>query len=423
MPVVGFLVVLFLAYVVIPLVKFIVEMWPFILGGVVLLIGWGIYKAFRDSPEDDKGNAWLNGGSIERVKQRNAASKQSSVHQWTNGKNSRASGLQTRASSIEKEDWRNFVLEANSTTIYAPPGVPTRGLVIMEEPLNKILAGRKTMELRSKPNRQLGRVALIKKGTGKIYAVAEIVESIGPMSFDELRAHAREHAVEPERLREVFENGWRYGWRLMNVVVLRSPVKYVHKGMSQVNLDPSAIEALGRELLASELETGEKKLEHVGQFARATTESNQKNPQPNLTTTTNRGEVKTMSTWNAETAAEGLLKRGYQCHYRKTKSANFRIDGTQLREISISLARKNGVTAYVNRLSTQGVAFPGQGLDGVEILERYPRGHVGVNGNPGIAGSVARNNHSLDPASNDVLRIEVRDDASLGRLLAWYAGK
>lgn len=30
---------------------------------------------------------------------------------------------------------------------------------------------------------------------------------------------------------------------------------------------------------------------------------------------------------------------------------------------------------------------------------------------------------SLDPASNDVLRIHVRDDASLDRLLAWYAGK
>lgn len=130
----------------------------------------------------------------------------------------------------------------------APQGVPTRGLVIMEEPLNKILQGRKTMELRSKHNRQLGLIALIKKGSGKIYGVAEIVESIGPMSFDEFRAHAHEHAVEPERLREIFDMGWNHGWRLRNIVSLKSPVSYIHKGMSQVKLDPGAIEALSRQL-------------------------------------------------------------------------------------------------------------------------------------------------------------------------------
>ncbi len=63
--------------------------------------------------------------------------------------------------------------------------VPTRGLVIGEKPLQKILSGKKTLELRGKPNRKLGPVALIRKGSGKIYAVAEISESIGPMSFEE----------------------------------------------------------------------------------------------------------------------------------------------------------------------------------------------------------------------------------------------
>lgn len=130
-----------------------------------------------------------------------------------------------------------------------------------------------------------------------------------------------------------------------------------------------------------------------------------------------------MSSWNAEAAADGLLKRGYQCHYRKTKSANFRVKGTQPREISISLARKNGVTAYVNCYSARGVAFPDQGVNGIELLGKYLRGHEGVNGNRGISESVARNNPSLDPASNDVLRLDVRDEASLDRLLAWYAGK
>lgn len=133
----------------------------------------------------------------------------------------------------------------------SPPGsrvVPTRGLVIMEEPLAQILSGEKTMELRSKHNRQLGPIALIEKGSGKIYGVAEIVESIGPMSFDKFCSRADEHGVQPHRLREVFDKGWIYGWRLQSVVPLRNPIPYIHKGMSQVKLDPAAIEGLRREL-------------------------------------------------------------------------------------------------------------------------------------------------------------------------------
>lgn len=130
-----------------------------------------------------------------------------------------------------------------------------------------------------------------------------------------------------------------------------------------------------------------------------------------------------MNVWNSDVAADALLKRDYQCHYRKTKTANFRIKGPQPREISIALGRLNGVTAYVNLHSTGGSPFPENGIDGIEIVQKYPRGYEGINGNPGISVSVARTNPSLDPASNDVIRIHVRDNPSLDRLLAWYAGK
>lgn len=165
------------------------------------------------------------------------------------GKDAPMDGLPPKTSTGRKGADRQHAALTNNTTAYAPPGVPTRGLVIMEEPLTKILQGRKTMELRSKHNRQLGLIALIKKGSGKIYGVAEIVESIGPMSFDEFRAHASEHAVEPERLREIFDFGWNHGWRLRNVTPLTSPVSYIHKGMSQVKLDPQAMAALSRQLV------------------------------------------------------------------------------------------------------------------------------------------------------------------------------
>lgn len=125
---------------------------------------------------------------------------------------------------------------------------PSRGLVIMPKPLEDILSGVKSMELRSKPNRKLGPIALIRKGSGQIFGVAEIFESVGPMSFDEFCAWAREHAVEQSRLAEVYGRGWVYGWRMRNIIRLMSPVGYVHKGMSQVNLDPAAVENLRRAL-------------------------------------------------------------------------------------------------------------------------------------------------------------------------------
>lgn len=122
--------------------------------------------------------------------------------------------------------------------------VPVRGLVMMADPLEKLLAGRKTMELRSRQNRQLGTVALIRKGTGHIYGVADITESVGPMDMNEFRARMNEHGVESSRIQEVFDKGWTIGWRMANVKKLRHPVPYVHKGMSQVKLDDEAIAGL-----------------------------------------------------------------------------------------------------------------------------------------------------------------------------------
>ena len=85
------------------------------------------------------------------------------------------------------------------------------------------------------------------------------------------------------------------------------------------------------------------------------------------------------------------------------------------------MARRNGVTAYVNRYSTTGEVFPVCGIHGVEVEQLYPRGHEGRNGSPGIAGSVARHNSSLDPKNNDVLRVHLHNAESLRYLLAWYS--
>ena len=127
-----------------------------------------------------------------------------------------------------------------------------------------------------------------------------------------------------------------------------------------------------------------------------------------------------MIVWNGESAATLLEELGFQCHYRKTKTANFSVTKSRLREISIPVTRRNGVTAYINRYSANGEVFPIDGIEGVDVEKLYPRGHEGRNGNPGIAGSVIRHNSSLDPKKNDVLRVHVHNAQSLRHLLAWY---
>ncbi|MDP2784729.1 MAG: hypothetical protein Q8O38_09095 [Sulfurimicrobium sp.] len=127
-----------------------------------------------------------------------------------------------------------------------------------------------------------------------------------------------------------------------------------------------------------------------------------------------------MNVWNAEFAVDLLAKRGLYCHYHKAKAACFRIKGAQPRELSIALARKGVVTTYVNLRSVSGELFPENGIEGIDVVERYMRGHKGLQENPGISGSVARNNPSLNPASHDVLRVHVLDEASIEKLLKWY---
>lgn len=125
-----------------------------------------------------------------------------------------------------------------------------------------------------------------------------------------------------------------------------------------------------------------------------------------------------MIVWNGKIAADLLEKTGLRCHQKGSKTANFTITGGLSREISIVLTRKDGVTAYVNRYSI--TEQPIGEIDGVEIAEPYPLGHEGINKNRGLAGSVVQHNPSLDPKKNEVLRVHVRDEKSLERLLDWY---
>lgn len=104
-----------------------------------------------------------------------------------------------------------------------------KGLIIREPWMGEILAGRKTWELRSKPFRHRGEIALIRKGSGFVVGIANMVDCLPPLNERRLRETVHLHRVPPDEINEVIAKGWTYPWVLSDVQSLPSPVPYSHK--------------------------------------------------------------------------------------------------------------------------------------------------------------------------------------------------
>lgn len=127
----------------------------------------------------------------------------------------------------------------------SPDGVISRGLIIREEPLDRILNGAKTWEMRSAHTKIRGPVALIRKGSKAIFGIANIVDSRGPFSRAEMLESVRFHAITPSRLDSPEVSNYHFAWVLQNVHRLPRAINYQHKGgVIFVTLDELAIAEL-----------------------------------------------------------------------------------------------------------------------------------------------------------------------------------
>jgi hypothetical protein len=102
------------------------------------------------------------------------------------------------------------------------------GLVIDTPWIQKILAGTKTWEIRSKPNSRTGRIALCEKG-GPIVATACIGQSIS-ISAEEFHQHFDNHQVPIEKLHAFYGDRQVYAWPLSEVRNIEPPIRYRHPG-------------------------------------------------------------------------------------------------------------------------------------------------------------------------------------------------
>lgn len=128
--------------------------------------------------------------------------------------------------------------------------IPTSGLIIKPEPLEKILTGKKMWEMRSITTKKRGAIALIGKGSKKIMGIASIVEVRGPLSDAAMVGTEAMHQIAPTRLHDADVQKLRYAWVLSNVTRLDPPVAYTpRKGAVRfVNLSTEEMAAINSRL-------------------------------------------------------------------------------------------------------------------------------------------------------------------------------
>lgn len=126
--------------------------------------------------------------------------------------------------------------------------VEIKGLIIDTPHIDNILSGCKIWEMRSSLTKKRGLVALIRKGAGKVIGVAEIVDSIGPLSANEMLLNQSKHMISKERLADPKVSKWNNAWVLRNAKLFKNPVSYKHPNgaVIWVSLD-SATQAMIRQ--------------------------------------------------------------------------------------------------------------------------------------------------------------------------------
>jgi hypothetical protein len=104
-----------------------------------------------------------------------------------------------------------------------------KALIIDEPWMTEVLAGRKIWEMRRTRCHHRGPIALIRKGSGQVVGVADVVDSLSSIESAEAFAAAENrHRIPPDRQSAAFADGWRYPWVLRNARPLAEPVHYQH---------------------------------------------------------------------------------------------------------------------------------------------------------------------------------------------------
>lgn len=105
----------------------------------------------------------------------------------------------------------------------------SKGLVIDEPWIGHILDGSKTWEMRSSSASHRGWFGLIRKGTGTVCGIANLVECGAPLTPGEMLTNRQNHQIPDAMIQSGEVSKWNTPWKLENIQKLSMPVPYRHK--------------------------------------------------------------------------------------------------------------------------------------------------------------------------------------------------
>ncbi len=124
--------------------------------------------------------------------------------------------------------------------------LPDRALIIDEPWISYLLSGRKSWEMRSTATHIRGAIGLIRKGSGQVVGVADLVDSRGPLDREEMLESIPRHCIDAPIINSGRVDKWCYAWEMANVVALRDAVPYQHKSGAVIWVEIDS--AVGRQI-------------------------------------------------------------------------------------------------------------------------------------------------------------------------------
>jgi len=141
-----------------------------------------------------------------------------------------------------------------------------RALIIKKAPLDKILAGTKTWEMRGSRTNIRETIGLIESGSGTVVGLCDLMDCRGPLTAAEFRQNARKAGMAPAAA-TLGGYAKTYAWVLANARRLKTPVPYNHPSgaIIWVALDESTERALnGRKIEKVKVTSQKRKLNRGG---------------------------------------------------------------------------------------------------------------------------------------------------------------
>jgi hypothetical protein len=103
----------------------------------------------------------------------------------------------------------------------------SRGLLVKSPHIDRILARRKTWEIRGARAHIREVIALIRSGSGEIVGTCEIVDVVGPMTLADYKQNARKAGLASASITRL-PYAKTFAWVLKNVKAVKKPRPYKH---------------------------------------------------------------------------------------------------------------------------------------------------------------------------------------------------